>query len=259
MPHHEYHELPPFAWPAILTFVMLAGLLGGALLRFVAMRSVTVGSGGVRSEAAAAAEATIAICSGALLWIGWWDVLDSYLVPSQWWAKLCMLLVGLVGVLATRSLYESPVRPPMHDDEGTSACVEDSHFGSPLPPALPAELSPRPRSIGGHDLEQASIMTNSWDKANDRRCCFCLQPPPFSSSTCFRALFATFAGLTMWVGLWDLIEDHLLPNLFRTCRVEPSLGCALVKLGLVGVGAVGLYLTRSLYGEQGISVQFQRL
>ena len=63
----------------------------------------------------------------------------------------------------------------------------------------------------------------------------------------------------MWVGLWDLIETHMLPTLFTSCQHEPNWGCALAKLGLVFVGAVGLYLTRSLYGENGHSVQFQRL
>jgi len=201
------------------------------------------------------AEAAIAICSGALLWIGCWDVLDSYLVPTAWWAKLCMLLVGLIGTLATRSLYDRTalLPPPLHDDvEGTSACVEDN---SMLPPALPAELSPRPRSLGVQNLDTVS----PWDRANERRCCFCLQPPPFSLSSCSRALLATFAGLTMWVGLWDLIEEHMVPTLFHTCQDEPTLGCASVKLSLVALGALGLYLTRSLYGEQGISVQFQRL
>ena len=70
----------------------------------------------------------------------------------------------------------------------------------------------------------------------------------------------TFSGLTMWVGLWDLIEDHVLPNTFSACAHEPSLGCAAVKLTLVAVGGVGLYLTRSLYGDHGSGpVHFQRL
>ena len=37
-------------------------------------------------------------------------------------------------------------------------------------------------------------------------------------------------------------------------------GCAAVKLSLVAIGAFGLYLTRSLYGDHGVgAVQFQRL
>ena len=84
---------------------------------------------------------------------------------------------------------------------------------------------------------------------------------PFSCSRCTRALLATFAGLTMWVGLWDLLDAHLLPSLFDACLDEPNAVCGAVKLSLVAVGAFGLYLTRSLYGDSGSSgpVQFQRL
>ena len=64
----------------------------------------------------------------------------------------------------------------------------------------------------------------------------------------------------MWVGLWDLIEEHALPNMFTTCSHEPSFGCACVKLGLVAIGAFGLYMTRSLYGDHSSGpVHFQRL
>ena len=63
-----------------------------------------------------------------------------------------------------------------------------------------------------------------------------------------------------WVGLWDLLDVHVLPALFTACKHEPTTGCAFVKLGLVAIGAIGLYLTRSLYGEEGVTVvQFQRL
>ena len=54
----------------------------------------------------------------------------------------------------------------------------------------------------------------------------------------------------MWVGLWDLLDVHVLPSLFNVCKHEPTTGCAFVKLGLVAIGAVGLYLTRSLYGDE---------
>ena len=167
-----------------------------------------------------------------------------------------MLLVGLMGVMATRSLYDSSVLPPpVHGEDGTSVCGEPGELE--LAPALPSELSPRPASIGIHQPTFKSP-DKPWQE-EQRFCCFCLQPPAFSPPRCARALIATFSGLTMWVGLWDLIEDHVLPTVFHTCRNEPSLGCACVKLALVAVGAAGLFVTRSLYGEHGISVQFQRL
>ena len=74
-------------------------------------------------------------------------------------------------------------------------------------------------------------------------------------------LLTSGPGLTMWVGLWDLLDAHLLPTLFDACVHEPSVGCGAVKLSLIAIGAFGLYLTRSLYGDTGGSgpVHFQRL
>ena len=55
--------------------------------------------------------------------------------------------------------------------------------------------------------------------------------------------------------MWDLVDYHLLPAAVAACAAEaddggPRLGCALVKLGLIALGALGLYCTRSLYGER---------
>ena len=199
----------------------------------------------------------VAIFSGALLWIGFWDVIDSYLVPKQWWAKLCMTLVGALGALATRSLYDQQLIHPHDSEMGTS--VVDT--GDEVPGSLAGELTPRRSSLVGGmpGGGNGALSGNSWSDGR-RRCCLCLHPPPFSASKCARALLATFSGLTMWVGLWDLIEEHALPNMFTTCSHEPSFGCACVKLGLVAIGAFGLYMTRSLYGDHSSGpVHFQRL
>ena len=287
----------PLLWPALLSGALLCGIVASvACLKFRERLAVNVGI-----DLAALAEAAIAICSGALLWIGFWDFIDSYLVPTAWWSKLCMLLVGALGALWTRSLYadQMPPRHAISSAEGTSVCVEDGELDLPParrdgPPPLVEAISPRPRSFGqsedDFDVETAihhtpgltparavmqSARKGTRGAATGRRggrrigahdeettCgryCF-LNPPRFSCSRCSRALLATFSGLTMWVGLWDLIESHMLPTLFTSCAHEPSTGCALVKLSLVGVGAFGLYLTRSLYGDHGVgAVQFQRL
>ena len=239
--------MPPYVWPALLVGALLVGILGGFLVhRSSSHYPSQLGSRLRYFHAGACAEAAIAICSGALLWIGCWDLMDSYLVPVTWWAKLCMLCVGALGAFATRSLYEEQ---GTYADGTSVACdggVEDG-----LAPALPADLSPRPRSLGASRLAQPM--------PGQRRCF--LQPPKFSCSKCARALLATFAGLTMWVGLWDLLDAHILPTLVTACSDEPSAGCAAVKLILVAIGALGLYLTRSLYGDAAGSgpVQFQRL
>jgi len=293
MPHSWQPEPPTgLFWPLALVAALLVGVLISLLcLRYDVMKER------YRVEAGAFAEASIAICSGALLWIGWWDFVDSYLVPTEWWAKLCMLFVGGVGTVLTRSLYADLQRPhAVSAQEGTSVCVEDGIEDPPpppragMPPLLEA-MSPRPRSFGAEDefddvalrgtpgFTPGRVVASSRRTLNSPRggggssvgdgvgggsgaCpswCF-LNPPRFSCSRCARALLATFSGLTMWVGLWDLLESHILPTLFTACKHEPSSGCAVVKLSLVGVGAVGLYLTRALYGDHGVgAVQFQRL
>ena len=85
------------------------------------------------------------------------------------------------------------------------------------------------------------------------------RPPPLSFARCTRALFAIFVGLTLWVGVWDLVDYHLLPALTDSCKHEPSPACGALKAGLVALGALGLYCTRSLYGEKVVhAAQFQR-
>lgn len=250
-------SLPPFVWQMLAdppSPYLRPGLLAAALLCLVLLGVSCLSTAHKQSlkrrrqyfKPAAAAEAFIAICSGALLWIGFWDFMDSYLVPVNWWAKLCMLLAGALGAIVTRTLYDEDKLHPLEEDTSVTE-LED------MAPALPDELSPRPRTLGVAD-ERAPMMASSasW--------CF-LHPPPFSCSRCSRALLATFAGLTMWVGLWDLLDAHLLPTLFDACVHEPSVGCGAVKLSLIAIGAFGLYLTRSLYGDTGGSgpVHFQRL
>ena len=238
-------------WPALLTGVLLIGVVISLFcLKHGDKRKMWLRRSEAYFRPGALAEALIAICSGALLWIGFWDFMDSYLVPVTWWAKLCMLLVGALGAFATRSLYQED--PQMHPlGENTSAGVDGAVDDMEL--AWAADMSPRPRSLGASREDGAVALPSE-------RKCF-LNPPPFSCSRCTRALLATFAGLTMWVGLWDLLDAHLLPSLFDACLDEPNAVCGAVKLSLVAVGAFGLYLTRSLYGDSGSSgpVQFQRL
>ena len=265
-------------WPFLLCATLLCGIT--AAIACLKYEQITTLRQSV--EAPAVAEAIIAVCSGALLWIGWWDFLDVYLVPNSWWSKLCMLFVGAIGAVATRSLYAVPSPPSAHSAEGTSAAIDDDEEecirASREQSALPGAFSPHSRAIGARLGDEAagrraartsasastagavrSRLARARAAAARSRWC-CLKPPKLSGMRCARALLATFSGLTMWVGLWDLLDVHVLPTLFTACKHEPTTGCAFVKLGLVAIGAIGLYLTRSLYGEEGITVvQFQRL
>ena len=63
------------------------------------------------------------------------------------------------------------------------------------------------------------------------------------------------------MGVWDLVDYHLLPALTSSCKAEqePNPGCGAIKVGLIALGALGLYCTRSLYGENMVhAAQFQR-
>jgi len=74
--------------------------------------------------------------------------------------------------------------------------------------------------------------------------------PKFSLGRCSFALLSILSGLTLWVGTWDLLDEHMLPAMFSSCVKEPNPGCAAVKLGLIAIGALGMYWTRSLYGDR---------
>lgn len=283
-PPPHFYSKTNLLWP----FLLCASLVCGITASIACLKYRKLSEMRQYFDPLAAAESLIAICSGALLWIGYWDFLDSYLVPNSWWSKLCMLLVGALGALATRSLYAEASPHPIQSADGTCVVADEESVESPRSPALPDVFSPRPRALGAMgDADEGGRpaplriyeraagartaaaqagkggvrgrIARAREAASRSRWCF-LSPPKFSGTRCARALLATFSGLTMWVGLWDLLDAHLLPSLFHECRHEPSMGCAVVKLSLVAIGALGLYLTRSLYGEEGQSVvQFQRL
>ena len=54
----------------------------------------------------AVAEAFVSITSGVLIWMGFWDFIDTYVVPERWWAKLLMIVFGAIGLFCTRTLYD---------------------------------------------------------------------------------------------------------------------------------------------------------
>ena len=57
-------------------------------------------------EPLAVAEAFVSITSGVLIWMGFWDFIDTYVVPERWWAKLLMIVFGAIGLFCTRTLYD---------------------------------------------------------------------------------------------------------------------------------------------------------
>ena len=277
-------------------------------------------------EPLAVAEAFVSITSGVLIWMGFWDFIDTYVVPERWWAKLLMIVFGAIGLFCTRTLYDKEMlhairastglgeRPdagllPLHTDSAApttpggeaaaaaaprcrSATAAASGSGGRTAPSADAAAELPPADDGAGTAAVAAACTAAAPAAAAgagdapaaapaaasaapaaaseggaepaRRGRTYFNAPPFSALKCGRALLAIFVGLTLWVGVWDLVDYHLLPAAVAACAAEaddggPRLGCALVKLGLIALGALGLYCTRSLYGERSKgAAQFQR-
>ena len=48
-------------------------------------------------EPLAVLEASVSIVSGVLIWMGFWDLCDLYLVPDTLWGKVLMVIFGMTG------------------------------------------------------------------------------------------------------------------------------------------------------------------
>ena len=117
-PVNGSHARQAFTSPLFWAFMLMCVLVSGVVLGFVAMRRTTHASPSPHLKPMAMLEAMVAISAGVLLWMGFWDFIDVYLVPRQWWAKLCMVIVGAVGSILTRSLYDEQLaEPPYSADE----------------------------------------------------------------------------------------------------------------------------------------------
>ena len=100
-----------FTSPLFWAFLLMCVLVAGVTLGFLVMRRRSAARRSNQLKPMAMLEAMVAISSGVLLWMGFWDFIDVYLVPREWWAKLCMIVVGALGSIMTRSLYDEQVAP----------------------------------------------------------------------------------------------------------------------------------------------------
>lgn len=241
-------------------------------------------------EPLAVLEASVSIVSGVLIWMGIWDLMDVYIVPDTLSGKLLMVLFGMIGLLCTRTLYDKEMLQAIRMSNGlggrpdsaslltaarsdvpstevaADAAASSISSGSATSTALGfTSIDLQPAGGGGAPPAAAAAEPAAGGKRGavpgrwaERRY---FRPPPLSCGRCTRALFAIFVGLTLWVGVWDLVDYHLLPALTHSCKAEqePNSGCGAIKVGLVALGALGLYCTRSLYGENMVhAAQFQR-
>lgn len=285
-----------YMWPFIFSVVFMTALLSGITL---ARARSAQGGRPVYFHPLAVSEALVSITAGVLLWMGVWDLLDAYLVPREWWAKLFMLLAGGFALFSTRTLYDETHvlaldsradkgrgsyvsvdgNAPSGKENGGAGelrpstglcgcCFRPSTSGSSAgiqlemePPDVEVEMEPA-APPSAEDLETGdesitldaptpptmSRQSGDYESTEPAPAPAQSKPrryfnrPAFSPAKCGRALFAVFAGLTMWVGLWDLVDQHILPSVFVGCQSEPSGECAVVKLGLIAVRARSVHL-----------------
>jgi len=255
-----------YMWPFIFSVVFMSALLSGIT---IARARAAQGRRPVYFHPLAVSEALVSITAGVLLWMGVWDLLDEYLVPEEWWAKLFMLAAGGFALFSTRTLYDethvisSSGKQGAYSSVDTDGSAADQHDsagetgggccccccgrGGAGVSNAEAEVEMEPPS--DLDVESAGervapdVPPTPWTMRRGAAAAPAASPEPrryfhrpaFSVVRCSRALFAIFAGLVLWVGLWDLVDEHILPTVFSGCQGEPSGECAMVKLGLVGV------------------------
>lgn len=312
---HTPNAREAFTSPYVWAFMLMSILAVGVGLGFWVMKRQSQAGPAYHVRPLAMMEAMVAIAAGVLLWMGFWDFIDVYLVPRQWWAKLCMVIVGALGSILTRSLYdeqldyvhpsgggdvddpprsprsanleEAPRRlPPLSRERSGSSSFSGMPpvLGSPVLSNSPIASRLRDLTAKRNSSAYAAItpeadnnVPTAQDDADDEapptrappnsaarggaspaRPRKYFDPPRFSCGRCTSSLLTILSGLTLWVGIWDLVDEHILPAIFTSCVKEPSAGCAAVKLSLICIGALGMYWTRSLYGDRMVQPsQFQ--
>jgi len=220
-------------------------------------------------------EALVSITSGMLLWMGFWDLLEIIVPPDACW-RVIMIAIGVLGLLVTRTMYDVSLvarvrQQRAHAEHATSSLVSNMELGSVAASdgAVPAGAIQKcaststngcctPASTNTHEAPMATHGIASSRPYFDA--------PPIKAQRCGSAVFATLIGLTLWVGLWDLVDYHIVPALFTgingtyvctDAEADPgpwhivrTPACLGVKLLLMLIGVVGLWATRSLYGSR---------
>jgi len=242
-------------------------------------------------DAMALCEAVCAITSSVLLWIGAGDLIEL-LVPNTWPSKLLMVVLGTLGLFLTRTLYEDRSLACMGERGGEQQDVAmleaaeppSSAHGSASPSptnGAAAPLPDSPVSSSRHSVRAergddglpslgppATLCTDVADDPGRRRLYF--DTPKLDRRRCGMALGALLMGLMVWVGIWDLVDELLVPALSNACSGTPqpgpmavvhAPGCIGIKLLLLLLGAAGLWCTRGLYGSSSTRqpAQFQRV
>jgi len=75
--------------------------------------------------------------------------------------------------------------------------------------------------------------------------------PAYNRRTFFKHLLSHLAAVAAWTGLWDVLDQSLLPWLSQSCVLAPGFiaeyPCVFVKMAFITAGAAGLHWTGTLY------------
>ncbi|KAJ1632519.1 hypothetical protein T492DRAFT_988336 [Pavlovales sp. CCMP2436] len=223
-------------------------------------------------DAMAIIESLVAITSGIVVWLGMWDLMDNHLLPDTVAAKLLVIMASLTTLFLSRTLYDKELITLRANERRRRAevklklALQASGIALADASAAPSAHRMSGPLQGGLPVE-IEIATSSWPafaaaptqppQDTMRRLYF--DAPPFSPSLFARASLALLSSLALWIGMWDLLDYHLIPALFASCRRD-EWQCAFVKAGCVSLGLTGLYYTRALYGTDRVkSAHFSRM
>jgi hypothetical protein len=221
-------------------------------------------------------ESLVAIISGIVVWLGMWDLIDNHILSDTALSKVLLILYSLASLYASRTLYPKDLAKKRAEERNRRAALARDTMASEeakwadatadgvagadepavadgaaaRPPADEAdrasgEPSPPTRPAPGTGTPDASA------KPVMRRLYF--DAPPFDAIRFCRASFAVISSLTLWIGMWDLIDYHVIPAVFPVCAADER-ECAYVKIGCVLLGLLGLYSTRTLYGTDSVKL-----
>ncbi|KAG8468094.1 hypothetical protein KFE25_007146 [Diacronema lutheri] len=225
-------------------------------------------------DALAILESLVAITSGIIVWLGTWDLLDNHLLPDTITAKMLLIVFSLLALFASRTLYDkqllklrnverrrrkSITRVRQANAQAAVGCESEARESSSQMAAPASERASR-QGLHGDELGSSGaglVAPSATPIEHMHRLYF--DAPHFSARRFARAAFALLASLTLWIGMWDMIDNHIIPTLFAVCARE-EWQCAFVKVGCVVLGLLGLYATRTLYGSDSVkNAHFSRM
>ena len=148
-----------YMWPFIFSALFMSALLSGLT---IARARAAQGRRPVYFHPLAVCEAITSIAAGILLWMGFWDLLDGYLVPAEWWAKLFMIAAGA----RPRRLHQpAPALSAAAVRGGAGAPHSLPHLTAAPPHSLPRCAA----EVGLHSSRPARCTTRATSRRRGRR------------------------------------------------------------------------------------------